>query len=103
MAKAVKPMKSVVRTEIMFTPLRRTSPAALTRAQAEILRFCQGSDCNKSSIPSECPTRRDVNSGVARFSFDIPAGTDRVFAYGQIISNLSQPEPDRDVCVGRDS
>ena len=42
----------------------------------------------------------DVNSGVARFSFDIPELTDGigfvviamgVFGYGEIISNLSQP------------
>jgi putative tricarboxylic transport membrane protein len=41
----------------------------------------------------------DVNSGVARFSFDIPELTDGigfiviamgVFGYGEIISNLSQ-------------
>jgi len=48
----------------------------------------------------------DVNSGVARFSFDIPELTDGVgfvviamgvFGYGEIISNLSLPEEDREV------
>ncbi|MDB5851526.1 MAG: hypothetical protein JWP29_5278 [Rhodoferax sp.] len=48
----------------------------------------------------------DVNSGVARFSFDIPELTDGigfvaiamgVFGYGEIISNLSQPEDEREV------
>jgi TctA family transporter len=48
----------------------------------------------------------DVNSGVARFSFDIPELTDGigfvaiamgVFGYGEIISNLSKPEEDREV------
>lgn len=48
----------------------------------------------------------DVNSGVARFSFDIPELTDGigfvtiamgVFGYGEIISNLSVPEDDREV------
>jgi putative tricarboxylic transport membrane protein len=48
----------------------------------------------------------DVNSGVARFSFDIPELTDGigfvviamgVFGYGEIISNLSQPEHEREV------
>ena len=43
----------------------------------------------------------DVNSGVARFSFDIPELTDGigfvaiamgVFGYGEIIANLAQPE-----------
>ncbi|WP_399697568.1 tripartite tricarboxylate transporter permease [Xenophilus sp.] len=46
----------------------------------------------------------DVNSGVARYSFDIPELTDGisfiaiamgVFGYGEIISNLGQPEEDR--------
>jgi putative tricarboxylic transport membrane protein len=48
----------------------------------------------------------DVNSGVARFSFDFPELTDGigfvviamgVFGYGEIINNLSQPEHERDV------
>jgi putative tricarboxylic transport membrane protein len=48
----------------------------------------------------------DVNSGVARFSFDIPELTDGigfvaiamgVFGYGEIISNLAQSEEDREV------
>jgi len=48
----------------------------------------------------------DVNSGVARFSFDIPELTDGigfvviamgVFGYGEIISNLAQPESEREV------
>ncbi len=48
----------------------------------------------------------DVNSGVARFSFDIPELTDGigfvviamgVFGYGEIISNLAQPEAEREV------
>jgi putative tricarboxylic transport membrane protein len=48
----------------------------------------------------------DVNSGVARYSFDIPELTDGigfvaiamgVFGYGEIISNLAQPEDDREV------
>jgi putative tricarboxylic transport membrane protein len=48
----------------------------------------------------------DVNSGVARFSFDIPELTDGisfvviamgVFGYGEIISNLSQSEEHREV------
>ncbi|MFZ4285186.1 tripartite tricarboxylate transporter permease [Variovorax sp. HJSM1_2] len=48
----------------------------------------------------------DVNSGVARFSFDIPELTDGigfvaiamgVFGYGEIIANLSQPEEEREV------
>jgi len=51
----------------------------------------------------------DVNSGVARFSFDIPELTDGisflaiamgVFGYGEIISNLSQPEEHREVFTG---
>jgi len=51
----------------------------------------------------------DVNSGVARFSFDIPELTDGisflaiamgVFGYGEIISNLSQPEENREVFTG---
>jgi putative tricarboxylic transport membrane protein len=48
----------------------------------------------------------DVNSGVARFSFDIPELTDGigfiviamgVFGYGEIISNLGMPEDEREV------
>ncbi len=48
----------------------------------------------------------DVNSGVARYSFDIPELTDGigfiviamgVFGYGEIISNLSVKESDREV------
>lgn len=48
----------------------------------------------------------DVNSGVARFSFDIPELTDGIgfvviamglFGYGEIISNLAQPEHAREV------
>ena len=48
----------------------------------------------------------DVNSGVARFSFDIPELTDGigfiaigmgVFGYGEIISNLGKHEDDREV------
>jgi TctA family transporter len=48
----------------------------------------------------------DVNSGVARFSMDIPELTDGVgfvviamgvFGYGEIISNLSLPEDEREV------
>ncbi|NML87371.1 tripartite tricarboxylate transporter permease [Polaromonas sp.] len=52
----------------------------------------------------------DVNSGVARFSFDIPELTDGigfvviamgVFGYGEIISNLAQPESDREVFTAK--
>jgi putative tricarboxylic transport membrane protein len=48
----------------------------------------------------------DVNSGVARFSFDVPELTDGlgfvaiamgVFGYGEIITNLAQPEDEREV------
>ena len=48
----------------------------------------------------------DVNSGVARYSFDIPELTDGVgfvviamgiFGYGEIISNLSLPDEEREV------
>jgi TctA family transporter len=48
----------------------------------------------------------DVNSGVARFAFDIPELSDGigfvaiamgVFGYGEIISNLAQPEHTREV------
>ena len=47
----------------------------------------------------------DVNSGVARYSFDIPELTDGisfiviamgVFGYGEIIANLSKPEEERE-------
>ena len=52
----------------------------------------------------------DVNSGVARFSFDIPELTDGigfvviamgVFGYGEIIGNLSQPEEEREVFTAK--
>jgi TctA family transporter len=52
----------------------------------------------------------DVNSGGARFSFDIPELTDGIsfvviamgiFGYGEIISNLSQDEEKREVFVGK--
>ncbi len=52
----------------------------------------------------------DVNSGVARFSFDIPELTDGigfitiamgVFGYGEIIKNLSEPEHAREVFTGK--
>jgi TctA family transporter len=52
----------------------------------------------------------DVNSGVARFSFDVPELTDGVgfvviamgvFGYGEIISNLSVPESDREVFTSK--
>jgi putative tricarboxylic transport membrane protein len=52
----------------------------------------------------------DVNSGVARFSFDIPELTDGigfvtiamgVFGYGEIISNLGQPDDDREVFTAK--
>ena len=52
----------------------------------------------------------DVNSGVARFSFDIPELTDGigfvtlamgVFGYGEIISNLSQPSGEREVFTSK--
>ncbi|WP_421953798.1 tripartite tricarboxylate transporter permease [Polaromonas sp.] len=48
----------------------------------------------------------DVNSGVARYSFDIPELTDGigfiaiamgVFGYGEIISNLAKPDEEREV------
>ena len=51
----------------------------------------------------------DVNSGVARFSFNIPELTDGisflaiamgVFGYGEIISNLSRPDEQRQVFTG---
>ncbi|MDM0050017.1 tripartite tricarboxylate transporter permease, partial [Variovorax sp. J22R115] len=52
----------------------------------------------------------DVNSGVARFSFDIPELTDGigfvtiamgVFGYGEIIANLSRPEHEREVFTAK--
>jgi TctA family transporter len=52
----------------------------------------------------------DVNSGVARFSFDIPELTDGigfvviamgVFGYGEIISNLAQPAAEREVFTAK--
>jgi len=52
----------------------------------------------------------DVNSGVARFSFDIPELTDGigfvviamgVFGYGEIIANLSRPEEEREVFTAK--
>jgi len=52
----------------------------------------------------------DVNSGVARFSFDIPELTDGigfvviamgVFGYGEIIVNLAQPESNREVFTAK--
>ena len=51
----------------------------------------------------------DVNSGVARYSFDIPELTDGIsflaiamglFGYGEIISNLSKPDEERQVFTG---
>jgi len=52
----------------------------------------------------------DVNSGVARFSFDVPELTDGigfiviamgVFGYGEIISNLAQPEHERELFAAK--
>ena len=52
----------------------------------------------------------DVNSGVARYSFDIPELTDGigfvaiamgVFGYGEIIANLAQPSSDREVFTAK--
>ena len=52
----------------------------------------------------------DVNSGVARFSFDIPELTDGigfiviamgVFGYGEIISNLGKHESEREVFTAK--
>jgi putative tricarboxylic transport membrane protein len=52
----------------------------------------------------------DVNSGVARYSFDIPELTDGigfvtiamgVFGYGEIIANLSRPEEEREVFTAK--
>jgi len=51
-----------------------------------------------------------VNSGVARFSFDIPELTDGigfvtiamgVFGYGEIIANLSRPDDEREVFTAK--
>ncbi len=52
----------------------------------------------------------DVNSGVARFSFDVPELTDGigfvviamgVFGYGEIIANLAHPESERQVFTSK--
>ena len=52
----------------------------------------------------------DVNSGVSRYSFDVPELTDGigfiviamgVFGYGEIIANLSNPGEKRDVFTGK--
>ncbi|MCS4511329.1 tripartite tricarboxylate transporter permease [Xylophilus ampelinus] len=52
----------------------------------------------------------DVNSGVARYSFDIPELTDGigfvaiamgVFGYGEIIANLAHPEDEREVFTAK--
>jgi putative tricarboxylic transport membrane protein len=52
----------------------------------------------------------DVNSGVARFSFDIPELTDGisfiaiamgVFGYGEIIANLAKPDEEREVFTAK--
>ena len=52
----------------------------------------------------------DVNSGVARYAFDVPELTDGVsfiavamgiFGYGEIIANLAKPEQERDVSVAK--
>ncbi|RYF75663.1 MAG: tripartite tricarboxylate transporter permease, partial [Comamonadaceae bacterium] len=52
----------------------------------------------------------DVNSGVARFSFDIPELTDGVgfiviamgvFGYGEIIANLARPEEEREIFTAK--
>jgi putative tricarboxylic transport membrane protein len=52
----------------------------------------------------------DVNSGVARYSFDIPELTDGIsfiaiamgiFGYGEIIANLAQPEHERQVFTSK--
>ena len=52
----------------------------------------------------------DVNSGVARYSFNIPELTDGigfvaiamgVFGYGEIITNLAQPEEDREIFTAK--
>jgi putative tricarboxylic transport membrane protein len=52
----------------------------------------------------------DVNSGVARYSFDIPELTDGIgfvviamgiFGYGEIIANLARPEHEREVFTAK--
>jgi len=52
----------------------------------------------------------DVNSGVARYSFDVPELTDGigfvaiamgVFGYGEIIANLSRPDDEREVFTAK--
>src|SRR3990167_8799532 len=52
----------------------------------------------------------DVNSGVARFSFDVPELTDGigfvaiamgVFGYGEIIANLARPDDQREVFTAK--
>jgi putative tricarboxylic transport membrane protein len=52
----------------------------------------------------------DINSGVARFSFDVPELTDGInfvviamgiFGYGEIISNLSHDESKREIFTGK--
>ncbi|SFN21261.1 tripartite tricarboxylate transporter permease [Variovorax sp. OV329] len=52
----------------------------------------------------------DVNSGVARFSFDVPELTDGlsfiavamgVFGYGEIIANLARPDEEREVFTAK--
>ncbi|MBL0919279.1 MAG: tripartite tricarboxylate transporter permease [Hydrogenophaga sp.] len=52
----------------------------------------------------------DINSGVARFSFDVPELTDGIsfvvvamgiFGYGEIIANLAQDESKREVFTGK--
>src|SRR5574344_1938811 len=52
----------------------------------------------------------DVNSGVARYSFDIPELTDGidfvviamgVFGYGEIIANLSKPDDQREIFTAK--
>jgi len=52
----------------------------------------------------------DINSGVARFSFDVPELTDGIsfvviamgiFGYGEIIQNLSHDEENREVFTGK--
>ncbi|MBN9409493.1 MAG: tripartite tricarboxylate transporter permease [Burkholderiales bacterium] len=52
----------------------------------------------------------DVNSGVARYSFDIPELTDGIsfiaiamgiFGYGEIIANLAKPEEERQIYTAR--
>ncbi|ADU35562.1 tripartite tricarboxylate transporter permease [Variovorax paradoxus] len=52
----------------------------------------------------------DVNSGVARYSFDVPELTDGigfvaiamgVFGYGEIIANLSRPDDEREIFTAK--